>query len=372
MTFQPQTNSGSAFDRKMMQRALELAKTALGKTSPNPVVGAVIVKNNQIIGEGFHPGAGQPHAEVFALQAAGEEAKGATIYVTLEPCNHYGRTPPCTEALITAKIAKVVVGMVDPDPRVSGGGIKRLEEAGIEVVVGVETEACQELNEAFVHRVTHGLPLGILKYAMTLDGKIATSSGNSAWISSPDSRAFVYQVRAAADAIVIGGNTLSLDNPHLTTHGVGDRSPLRVVMSRSLNVPPQARLWQTDIAPTLVATTPQANPQVKADLQQKGVEVIELSPLSPRTLMEYFYKREFSSILWECGETLAAQAIADGVIQKVLAFVAPKIIGGKDAPSPVGDLGLTKMSEALNLERVSWYQFDQDFLIQGYVTSRLN
>lgn len=363
----PRSSPGNEFDRKMMLRALELARTALGKTSPNPMVGSVIVQGEKIVGEGFHPRAGQPHAEIFALKQAGDLAKSATVYVTLEPCNHHGRTPPCTEALINTGVAKVIVGMVDPDPRVSGKGIERLVAAGIEVVVGVETAACQALNEAFVHRVTQQRPFGTLKYAMTLDGKIATTTGDSAWISGKDSREFVYQLRAASDAVIIGGTTLSRDNPHLTTHGVSDRSPLRVVMSRGLNLPLEANLWKTDIAPTLVLTEIGANPEVKAHLTAKGVEVVELNPLEPAQVMEYFYQRQFCSVLWECGQKLAARAIADGAVQKVMTFIAPKIIGGETAPSPVGDLGLLEMKKALELENVTLRQFAHDFLVQGYL-----
>lgn len=363
----PNFSPGNHFDRQMMRRALELARTALGKTTPNPLVGAVIVQGENIVGEGFHPRAGQPHAEVFALKAAGAKAKGATIYITLEPCNHYGRTPPCTEALIEAEVAKVVVGIVDPDPRVSGEGINKLVNAGIEVVVGVEAAACQEINEAFIHRVTQHRPFGTLKYAMTLDGKIATTTGDSAWVSGKDSREFVYQLRAASDAVIIGGSTLRRDNPHLTTHGMADRSPLRVVMSRSLDLPLEANLWNTDIAPSLVFTEPGANPEVKKHLIQKGVEIVELNSLQPSTVMEYFDKLPFCSVLWECGEKLAARAIAEGAVQKVITFVAPKIIGGESAPSPVGDLGLLEMKKALELHNVTWRQFAHDFLIQGYL-----
>ena len=203
---------GSDFDRRMMQRCLELARRGLGRTSPNPMVGAVIVKDGEIIGEGFHPRAGEPHAEVFALKAAGENARGATIYVSLEPCNHYGRTPPCSEAIVAAGLAKTVVGMVDPNPLVAGGGIKRLQEAGIEVITGVEEEACRKLNEGFIHRILYKKPLGILKYAMTLDGKIATTTGHSAWVTNSDARSAVRELRAACDAVVVGGNTVRRDN----------------------------------------------------------------------------------------------------------------------------------------------------------------
>jgi diaminohydroxyphosphoribosylaminopyrimidine deaminase/5-amino-6-(5-phosphoribosylamino)uracil reductase len=356
----------TAFDCQMMQRALTLARSALGKTSPNPMVGAVIVQGNKVVGEGFHPSAGQPHAEIFALKQAGEQAKGATIYVTLEPCNHYGRTPPCTEALMAAGVAKVVVGMVDPNPLVAGKGVKRLQEAGIEVIVGIEEEACKKLNEAFVYRVTAGRPFGILKYAMTLDGKIATSTGNSAWVSGQDSREFVYKLRAACDAVIIGGNTLRCDNPYLTTHGIGDRHPFRVVMTRGLNVPLEANLWDTTQAPTLVLTETGSNPEIQEKLTKKGVEIVELTSLNPLTAMEYFAKRDFLCVVWECGQRLAAEAIAQQVVQKVMAFIAPKIIGGETAPSPVGNLGLQEMKAAIPLKNVTLRQFATDFLIEGY------
>ena len=350
-----------------MQRCLQLAAKALGKTSPNPLVGAVVVREGKVVGEGFHPCAGQPHAEVFALKEAGEKAKGATIYVSLEPCNHYGRTPPCTEALITAGVSKVVVGMVDPDPRVSGGGIARLRDAGIEVAVGVEEDACRQLNEAFIHRILYQLPFGILKYAMTLDGKIAAASGHSAWVTTKASRQQVHQLRSSCDAVIIGGNTVRRDNPQLTTHGIGDRNPLRVVMTRHLELPTDCNLWHTEIATTLVFTQLGSNPQLQRQLTDKGVEVIELASLTPKVVMKQLYDRGLSNILWECGGTLAARAIADGVIQKVLAFIAPKIIGGQTAPSPVGDLNLTKMTDALPLERIKLQAIDKDILVEGYL-----
>ncbi len=351
----------------MMQRCLHLARRALGRTSPNPLVGAVIIREGKIVGEGFHPGAGQPHAEIFALKEAGELARGATVYVNLEPCNHYGRTPPCTEALIAAGVAKVVVGMVDPNPRVCGSGIEKLRSEGIEVVIGVEEEACRQLNEAFIHRILHQLPFGILKYAMTLDGKIATTTGHSAWVTNQASRQRVHQLRSVCDAVIIGGNTVRRDNPHLTTHGISDRNPLRVVMSRSLDLPLECNLWQTDVAPTLVFTEKNSNPQSQKHLLTKGVEIVELDFLTPKAVMENLYTRELSTVLWECGGVLAAKAIADGAVQKIMAFIAPKIIGGQTAPSPVGDLGLFKMTDALGLERVKLETIDSDILVEGYL-----
>ena len=367
----PQQKVGTEFDRAMMRRCLELARRALGCTSPNPLVGAVIVKDGEIIGEGFHPRAGEPHAEIFALKAAGANARGATIYVSLEPCNHYGRTPPCSEALIAAGVAKVVVGMVDPNPLVGGGGIAKLRAAGIEVIVGVEEEACRQINEGFIHRILYKRPLGILKYAMTLDGKIATTTGHSAWVTNQEARSVVHQLRVACDAVIVGGNTVRLDNPHLTSHQQGAHNPLRIVMSRSLNLPAQANLWNTEEAPTLVLTDVGADPVSQEMLLKQGVEVMELSPLTPEKVMAYLYERGFCSVLWECGGNLAANAIAQGAVQKILAFIAPKIIGGSNAPTPVGDLGFTTMTEALSLERVEVRVVGADCLIEGYLPQKV-
>lgn len=358
------------FDRAMMLRCLELARKALGQTAPNPLVGSAIVKDGQVVGEGYHPGAGHPHAEVFALGEAGERARGATLYVNLEPCNHYGRTPPCSEALIAAGVTKVVVGMVDPDPRVSGSGIERLRSAGIEVVVGVEEDACRELNEAFIHRIVYGRPFGILKYAMTLDGKIGTITGDSVWITEPEARTHVHKLRSACDAVIVGGNTVRQDNPRLTTHQVDTRNPLRVVMSRTLNLPEEANLWQTTQAATLVLTESGSRPDFQELLRKRGVTVVELPQLTPANALAYLYDRGLLSVLWECGGTLAARAIAQGTVQKILAFIAPKIVGGVTAPTPIGDLGLTVMSEALTLERVRWQTIGRDCLMEGYLPVR--
>lgn len=359
------TNVGTAFDCQMMQRCIALAKRASGQTAPNPLVGAVIVKDGEIIGEGFHPGAGQPHAEVFALRAAGAAAKGATIYVSLEPCNHYGRTPPCSLAIIKAGLARVVVGMIDPDPRVSGGGIETIRNAGIEVVTGIEEAACRQLNEGFIHRILHKQPFGILKYAMTLDGKIATTTGHSAWITQEETRNHVYDLRSQCDAVIVGGNTVRLDNPLLTTHGKTSHNPLRVVVSDSLNFPAERHLWDTAIAQTIVITTAAANPDTQRLLKHKGVEIVHLELVSPQNIMQHLYERGCLKVLWECGGNLAAQAIAAGTIQKVMTFIAPKIIGGTQAPSPVGDLGLTFMNQAIALEDIKWQQLGPDFLLEG-------
>jgi diaminohydroxyphosphoribosylaminopyrimidine deaminase / 5-amino-6-(5-phosphoribosylamino)uracil reductase len=355
-----------------MRRCLTLARQAAGLTAPNPMVGCVIVRGNRAIGEGFHPKAGEPHAEVFALQAAGNDesggsaARGATLYVNLEPCNHYGRTPPCTEAVIRAQIRQVVIGMVDPDPRVSGGGIERLRAAGIDVVVGVEEQACRDLNEGFIHQVRYQRPFGILKYAMTLDGKIATTSGHSAWVTGDKARSYVHQLRSQCDAVIVGTNTVFRDNPQLTSHQSPAHNPLRVVMSRSLCLPKQAQLWETEVAPTAIFTEGNPNPELAEALQLQNVEIISLPDLTPTAVLENLHQRGCSTVLWECGGTLAAQAIAQGCVQKVLAFIAPKIIGGRDAPSPVGELGLTQMTDAQRLERISVTAIGEDYLLSGY------
>ncbi|NEQ50849.1 MAG: bifunctional diaminohydroxyphosphoribosylaminopyrimidine deaminase/5-amino-6-(5-phosphoribosylamino)uracil reductase RibD [Leptolyngbya sp. SIO3F4] len=361
------TDSSSLLPEKnhstMMHRCLELAAKGAGRTTPNPMVGAVIVKDDKIVGEGFHPKAGQPHAEVFALQAAGEAAQGATLYVNLEPCNHTGRTPPCTEAVLQAGIAKVVIGMTDPNPTASGG-IERLRAAGVQVITNVETEACKRLNEAFIHRIHHNQPFSILKYAMTLDGKIATDSGHSAWVTSSESRRRVHQLRSISDAVIVGGNTVRQDNPRLTSHGIREHNPLRVVMSRSLNLPTVANLWDTDIAPTLVLT----EAPLQTSKLPKQVEVVSLTTdLTPKAALDILHQRGLSTILWECGGTLSAVALRQGVIQKLWAFIAPKLIGGNKAVTPVGDMGLTQMTAALELHHTEIEKIGPDWLIQGYL-----
>ncbi|URR34582.1 bifunctional diaminohydroxyphosphoribosylaminopyrimidine deaminase/5-amino-6-(5-phosphoribosylamino)uracil reductase RibD [Thermosynechococcus sp. HN-54] len=372
MRLAPVVEEIATIDAQYMGRCLELAARAKGCTAPNPLVGCVIVAEGRVIGEGFHPKAGEPHAEVFALRSVSQSDRPllskATLYVNLEPCNHYGRTPPCTEAIIAAGIPKVVVGMIDPNPQVAGAGVERLRSAGIEVTVGVREAECQRLNEAFVHRVRYQRPFGIFKYAMTLDGKIASSAGHSLWVSGEAARAMVHQLRSECDAVIVGGNTVRLDNPLLTSRH--ERNPLRVVMSRTLDLPPNASLWETTTAPTLVVTSASPQHPLIPQLQARGVEVVHREPLTPTTVMAELDQRGIMTVLWECGGSLAAAAIAEGMVQKVWAFIAPKIIGGSDAPAPVADLGLTKMNEALCLEDVSWQTVGEDILVVGYLPPR--
>jgi diaminohydroxyphosphoribosylaminopyrimidine deaminase / 5-amino-6-(5-phosphoribosylamino)uracil reductase len=364
-------------DRHWMSACLELARQ--GKTAPNPQVGSVIVKDGILIGSGFHPQVGQPHAEIFALRSAElnnrQAIAGATLYVNLEPCNHFGRTPPCTEAIIAAKIKRVVVGMIDPNPLVSGQGCDRLRQAGIEVTTGILEPECQELNEGFSHRQRYGLPFGILKYAITLDGKIASNTGHSQWITNPRSRQAVHHLRANCDAIIVGGNTVRKDNPYLTTHGVSSFQPLRVVMSQSLDLPQDAHLWDQvsdqvsdqEISKTLVFTQVGQNLAMQTYLRDRHIEVFELDQLTPKSVMQELANRGCNQVLWECGGNLAASAIADRVVQKIYAFIAPKIIGGNLAPGAIADLGINQMTEAINLSRITIKTYDQDIAVIGYL-----
>jgi diaminohydroxyphosphoribosylaminopyrimidine deaminase/5-amino-6-(5-phosphoribosylamino)uracil reductase len=345
-------------------------------------VGAVVLDAaGQLVGEGFHARAGEPHAEVGALAQAGARARGGTLIVTLEPCCHHGRTPPCSEAVIAAGISRVVVAMADPDPRVAGGGIARLRAAGLEVIEGVAEAEALRLNRAFVHRVRSGRPLGILKWAMSLDGRTALPNGLSQWISGAEARAWVHQLRAGCDAVIVGGGTVRADDPLLTSRGRRDPEPMRVVMSRTLDLPPQARLWDTTMAPTLVAHGPEA-PQERREAfdrlaaaardgvqpgaagreatypraegactpellaSQSGPQRLELPSCEPAALMEALAARGCNRVLWECGPELAAAALRQGCVQELAAVIAPKLLGGQAARTPLGDLGQESLDQA--------------------------
>jgi diaminohydroxyphosphoribosylaminopyrimidine deaminase/5-amino-6-(5-phosphoribosylamino)uracil reductase len=331
-----------------MRRALQLAALGRGRTSPNPMVGAVVLDaGGALVGEGFHARAGEPHAEVGALRQAGERARGGTLVVSLEPCCHHGRTPPCSEAVIAAGIARVVVAMADPDPRVAGAGLAGLRAAGLEVIEGVASEEALRLNRAFVHRVRSGRPLGVLKWAMSLDGRTALPNGDSQWISGPAARTWVHRLRARCDAVIVGGGTVRTDDPLLTSRGRRDPEPLRVVLSRGLDLPEQARLWDPAEAPTLVAHGPEASPAARERVDAFGVERLELASCEPPLLLEALARRGCNQVLWECGPELAAAALRQGCVQEVVAVIAPKLLGGEPASTPLGNLALTKVDMAL-------------------------
>ena len=349
-----------------MRRALQLASLAEGRTSPNPLVGAVVLDHQgRLVGEGFHARAGQPHAEVGALAQAGDAARGGTIIVTLEPCCHHGRTPPCSDAVIKAGIARVVVALTDPDPRVAGGGLQRLRDAGVEVISGVlEAEAAHQ-NRAFIHRVQTGRPWGLLKWAMSLDGRTALPNGASQWISGPPARAWVHGLRAQCDAVIVGGGTVRADDPLLTSRGQRQPEPLRVVLSRSLDLPDQAQLWDQSVAPTLVVHGLDAPAEARSRLDAVGVQRQELQACEPDALMDLLAQQGCNRVLWECGPGLAAAAIRQGCVQELAAVVAPKLLGGELARTPLGDLGFTAMDQVKLLRGDNVQKLGDDLSLQA-------
>lgn len=363
-------------DRYYMQMALELAARARGRTSPNPMVGAVVVKDGKVIGSGYHLRAGTPHAEVHALNEAGEKARGSTLYVTLEPCCHHGRTGPCSEAVIKAGVARVVVAMADPNPKVAGGGIRQLKEAGIEVTLGVLEDEARQLNEVFIKYITTGRPFVTAKAAVSLDGKIATRSGKSKWITGPEARAYGHQLRDWYDAIMVGIGTVLADDPSLTARlpGGGGRDPARVILDSHARTPLNARiLTQQSDAPTIIAVTAGALPAKLEALRQAGAEVLVVND-GPRVdlaaLMKVLAGKEITSVLIEGGAAVHGSALAAGIVDKVAWFIAPRIIGGREAPGPVGGAGVDDPSEAVELERVKVSRLGADLCVEGYIKNR--
>jgi len=353
-----------------MNRALELAALGEGRTSPNPLVGAVVLDAaGELVGEGFHARAGEPHAEVGALSQAGGRARGGTLVVTLEPCCHHGRTPPCSEAVIGAGVARVVVALTDPDPRVSGQGLAMLRAAGVEVLTGVGEEGARRQNRAFLHRCQEGRPLGILKWAMSLDGRTALPNGQSQWISGSAARRWVHGLRAACDAVIVGGGTVRADNPRLTSRGVRQPEPLRVVLSRELELPARAHLWCQDEGATLVAHGPGASEAARDRLDARGVERLPLERCGPRPLLEALARRGCNQVLWECGPSLAAAALREGCVQEVAAVIAPKLLGGDPARTPLGHLGAETMDGVWGLASAELAWLKGDLLWRGAVAS---
>jgi len=360
-------------DQSYMQRALELAAQALGRTSPNPVVGSVIVKEGKIIGEGYHRQAGTPHAEIHALRQAGDEAADATVYVTLEPCSHYGRTPPCADALVEAGVKKVVVAVLDPNPQVAGRGIQKLIDAGIDIQTGILENEARQLNEAFFKHIQTGLPFVALKTAMTLDGKIATRTGDSRWITSSDARTYVHQLRNTYDAIMVGIGTVLHDDPMLNTRlDIDDiHHPLRIIVDTNLDLPLSSQIVRSaNELPSLVFCSELANKDKDAQLTANGCEIIRLpleNGLVPlNNVLEHIGSRGICSLLVEGGGEINASLLEKQMLDKVYCFIAPKIIGGRTAPSPIGGLGLNKMQDAWELQSIDIKKLQRDILITGY------
>ena len=333
-----------------MRRSIQLAQLAEGRTSPNPLVGSIVLDSSgKLVGEGFHTGAGNPHAEIEALTQAAEKSFNGTIVVTLEPCCHQGLTPPCTEAIIKAGLKRVVIGMVDPDPRVSGNGISRLKDSGIEVIEGVLRQECELINREFTFRVRHGRPWGILKWAMSLDGRIGLPNGCSKWITDVPARNSVHRIRANCDAVIVGGGTVRLDNPLLTSRGKSNFEPIRVIFSRSLDLPKAAKLWNTNIARTIIAYGPEGDESIFSDLPD-GLEKLKLNTNDPAELLNSLAKKGCNKILWECGPQLATSAIEANCVQELVVFVAPKLLGGKSAMGPLNSFGFESISSTYKLQ----------------------
>jgi diaminohydroxyphosphoribosylaminopyrimidine deaminase/5-amino-6-(5-phosphoribosylamino)uracil reductase len=357
-----------------MKRALELAKKGWGRTKPNPLVGAVIVKNDKIIGEGYHEKLGESHAEVNAIRSSIEDCKGAELYINLEPCSHYGKTPPCVYRIIESKIKKVVVAMADPNPRVSGKGISILRDNGIEVEVGVLKEEALRLNDIFINYITNKTPLVLLKWAMTADGKTATKTGDSKWISSHLSREYVHKLRNRYSSILVGINTVMKDNPELTSRSMDmeNINPIRIVLDRFGRIPLSAKILDADESkPTIVATSEKMERDKRKKLSEMGVKVLILDEnngtLNLKTLIEELYKQEIDSILVEGGGTVASSFLEADLVDKIAAFIGPVIIGGKDAKTPIMGNGVNSIKDGFKIQLPEFQRFEDDILIEGYI-----
>ncbi|MFH1784120.1 MAG: bifunctional diaminohydroxyphosphoribosylaminopyrimidine deaminase/5-amino-6-(5-phosphoribosylamino)uracil reductase RibD [bacterium] len=357
-----------------MNMALELAAMGRGMVSPNPMVGCVIVKNGDISGRGFHRCCGKEHAEIHALRQAGRKARGATMFVTLEPCSHHGKTPPCTEEIIKAGIKQVVIAMRDPNPKVNGSGIKKLKSRGIRIQVGEMRDEARLLNESYIKYIKSAMPFVTVKAAMTLDGKIATRSGDSKWITNELSRKYVHELRSSSDAVLVGINTVLRDDPELTARDVRRRSkkgPIRIVVDDKLIIFPKARVLNTK-APVIIATTKMADPRKREILKKKHITVLIVSHKNGKLNMKELFRRlakvGISSVLVEGGGNINASVIEAGLADKVMFFIAPKIIGGANALTPVEGTGIEKLSRAISVKRLSLRKFGEDVLFEGYLS----
>lgn len=359
-----------------MAQALSLARLALGQTSPNPAVGAVVVKNDKVVGLGYTQPPGSWHAEIVALSQAGEKARGSVIYVTLEPCCHYGRTPPCTKAIIAAGITEVYLAMLDPNPLVSGRGKEELERNGIKTFLGEHENEAKEINEAYIKFITTGIPFVTAKFAISLDGKIATKGGDSKWISGEEARKYVHNLRYATDAIMVGVNTILADDPHLTIRCCGGRGgtvrkqPLRIIVDTNGRTPLSARVFSQP-GKTLLALGRSITPREATSFVQVGAELLELPSAEGRVdlanLLKALGGRGITSVLVEGGGILLGSLFDCGLVDKVIAFIAPIIIGGKEAKTAVGGKGVDKVVNSLKLERVKAERFGDDLMVCGYV-----
>tara|TARA_B100000212_G_scaffold276766_1_gene216303 strand:+ start:284 stop:1375 length:1092 start_codon:yes stop_codon:yes gene_type:complete len=354
--------------KKWMKRAIRLASLGKGFTSPNPLVGAVILdKEGKLISEGFHQKAGMPHAEAMAFNNLKGDPSGGTLYVNLEPCCHSGKTPPCVDRIISSGIKRVFVSIKDPDLRVAGKGIKLLENAGIEVSLGLCEDEALELNKSFIHRNLNGFSYGVLKWAMSIDGRVGLKNGESKWITSEKSRSVVHKLRAEFDAIIIGGNTLRKDDPLLTTRGLKKKEPLRVVFTRTLNLPLKAKLWDTELSNTLVIYDSSIANEENLKKIPKNVNIENVSSDNPKLIAKILAEKGCNKVLWECGPELATSAVKAGCIQELMTFIAPKILGGKNGMTPFSDFDFKSMSEVIKLNLQEIKIFKNDIYMRNFL-----
>ncbi len=357
---------------KYMSLALELAEKGRGRVSPNPLVGSVIVKGNRIIGKGFHERFGGAHAEINALKDARKNVYGATMFINLEPCCHYGKTPPCIDKIIASGLKEVIIGIKDPNPLVNGKAIRQLRRAGVKVKTGVLAEEAEKLNEIYIKFISKKLPFIILKSAMSIDGKIATRSGHSRWISNEASRKYVHDLRSQVDAVLVGINTVLRDKPELTVRGKiksGTKNPTRIVVDSSLRVPLGAKVLNKK-APSIIATTNRASLAKIKKLENKNVKVLMIKSKNGRvdlkTLVKSLARLNISSILVEGGGNINAGMLEANLVDKVLFFISSIIIGGRDALTPVEGKGIDKVNKAIRVKNTSLSRYD-DILIEGYI-----
>jgi diaminohydroxyphosphoribosylaminopyrimidine deaminase/5-amino-6-(5-phosphoribosylamino)uracil reductase len=351
-----------------MKLALENAMAMKGQTDPNPLVGSVIVNENRIVGIGTHLKAGEPHAEIHAIRMAGDKAHGGTIYVTLEPCSHHGRTGPCAEAIVKAGIKKVVIATLDPNPLVSGRGVNILKDAGIEVEVGILEEQSRKMNEVFNKFIVEKIPFVTLKSGITLDGKIASHTNNSKWITSPESRLDVHKLRNENQAILVGVNTVIHDDPELTTRIPNGRNPIRVIMDSSLRIPLESKVIQDQQAETWIFTTEASDADKKKHLEKLGIKVYiaGTSQVSPLDVLKILGENLVSSLLIEGGGTINAAFLENKLVDKAVIYMAPKLIGGQNSQSFFGGTGIEKMADAIQLTKLTVDQIGPDFKFTSY------
>jgi len=358
-------------DEHWMKRALRLAEKGKGRTSPNPMVGAVLLKNGKVVGEGYHARAGEAHAEILALRQAGEAARGSTLYLNLEPCAHYGRTPPCAPEVIRAKVKRAVIGMEDPNPLVRGRGLKSLRRAGLDVKVGILEKECRKLNEFYCKYILEKEPFVILKVAATLDGKIATREGESKWISGETSRRFVHRMRDQVDGVIIGIGTVLKDDPQLTARIKNGRDPYRVVLDSRLRIPEDAQVIGNSSSKTMIATTELAARDKIERLEKKGVQILILNSKQGRidlkNCLSKLGEMGMMSLLVEGGSQVNGSFLDEGLIDKILFFLSPKLIGDREALGIFGGSGKTTLQEAIPLNELRVRKIGEDILIEGYV-----